>query len=75
LGQSLHADVILIDDRKGVAVAVKKGLQVSGTLGLLTLAARRELLDLAAAFSRLKKTNCRYRPEMMEALLNPSRKS
>jgi predicted nucleic acid-binding protein len=51
LGQSLHADVILMDDRKGPAVATKKGFQVSGTLGLLTLAARRELLDLAVTLT------------------------
>jgi predicted nucleic acid-binding protein len=74
LGESLHADVILIDDREGAAAAIKKGFQVSGTLGLLTLAARREMLDLAAAFARLKQTNFRYRPEIMEALFNQSRK-
>lgn len=74
LGHSLHADVILIDDRKGVAVAVKMGLQASGTLGLLKRAAQRNLLDLAEAFTLLKKTNFRYRPELMEALLGQSRK-
>jgi Domain of unknown function (DUF3368) len=45
------------------------GLQVSGTLGLLKRAAQRNLLDLAEAFTLLKKTDFRYRPEMMEALL------
>lgn len=74
LSQSVHADVILIDDRKGVAVAVSKGLQVSGTLGLLMRAARRDMLDLADAFERLKGTNFRYRPEMLEALLRQHNK-
>ena len=35
LGLSLHADLILIDDRKGVTVAVQKRFEVTGTLGLL----------------------------------------
>src|SRR5262249_52816608 len=50
LGHSLGAALILIDDRKGVAVAVKKGFQVAGTLGLLGRAAQRGLVDLPEAF-------------------------
>jgi predicted nucleic acid-binding protein len=57
LGHSLHADVILIDDRKGVAAAAKVGLQVSGTLGLWKRAGQRNLLDLAEAFTLLKKAD------------------
>lgn len=73
LGSSLHADIILIDDRKGAAAAVQKGFQVSGTLGLLIRAAGHGLIDLSDAFERLKKTNFRYRPEMLEALLRRHR--
>jgi hypothetical protein len=36
---------------------------------VLDLAAQRGLIDLAAAFERLKVTNFRYRPEIMDALL------
>jgi predicted nucleic acid-binding protein len=42
---------------------------VTGTLGLLDLAARRRLLKLRDAFARLKTTNFRYPPEVMDALL------
>lgn len=35
LGMTLGADLILIDDRKGAAVALQKGFQITGTLGLL----------------------------------------
>jgi hypothetical protein len=38
-------------------------------LGLLDLAARRRLLKLSEAFARLKTTNFRYPPELMDALL------
>ena len=70
LALSLHADLILIDERKGTAVALGKGLDVTGTLGVLGLAARRGLVDLADAFARLKRTNFRYRQETMETLLS-----
>ena len=66
----LHADLILIDERKGTAVALGKGFDVTGTLGVLTLAARRGMVDLAESFARLKRTNFRYRQEIMDELLN-----
>jgi predicted nucleic acid-binding protein len=52
LALSLHADLILIDERKGTAVALSKGFEVTGTLGVLGLAARHGLVDLADAFAR-----------------------
>jgi len=69
LATSIGADLILMDDRAGVAVAYQRGLAVTGTLGVLDLAARRGLLDLATAIARLKATNFRYPPELIEALL------
>lgn len=40
------------------------------TLGVPGLAARHGLIDLAASFARLKRTNFRYRQEIMDALLD-----
>lgn len=45
LGLLLPADLILIDDRRGAAVARDKGFEVTGTLGILDLAARRAPSD------------------------------
>jgi predicted nucleic acid-binding protein len=70
LATALHADLLLMDDREGVMVARTKGLTVTGTLGILSLAARRGLVDLADSFARLKRTNFRYRQEVMDALLD-----
>lgn len=70
LALSLHADLILIDERKGTAVALGKGFEVTGTLGVLRLAARRGLVDLADCFAQLKRTNFRYRQEIMDELLD-----
>ena len=69
LAVMFKADLILMDDRAGVAVARAKGFAVTGTLGLLDLAARRQLLKLKEALTRLKATNFRYPPEIMDALL------
>ena len=69
LGLSVKADLILIDERKGAAVAASKGFEVTGTLGILDLAAERGWVDLKAAFDRLTRTNFRYRPELLTALL------
>jgi predicted nucleic acid-binding protein len=70
LALALRAGLVLIDERKGTAVALNKGVDVTGTLGVLTLAARRGLVDLADSFARLKRTNFRYRQEIMDELLN-----
>jgi len=70
LALSLHADLILIDERKGTTVALNKGFEVTGTLGVLGLAARQGLVDLADSFARLKRTNFRYRKAIMDELLD-----
>jgi hypothetical protein len=61
LGIALKADLILIDERRGYAAAVSKGLEATGTLGVLDLAARRKPIDVRNAVERLRQTNFRYR--------------
>ena len=73
LGLSLHADLILIDDRKGVAVAVQKGFEVTGTLGLPIRASQQGILDFPSALERLKETNFHYRQELLDDLLAKNR--
>lgn len=74
LAASLQASLILMDDRAGVAAARTAGFRVTGTLGLLDVAARRGWLDLADAFGRLRTTSFRYRPELLDALLSEYRR-
>ncbi len=69
LAISRHADLILMDDRRGVAAVLDHGLVSIGTIGLLDRAAQRRLIDLATAVTRLKATNFRYRQELLDALL------
>jgi predicted nucleic acid-binding protein len=69
LATAAKADLLLMDDRDGVAAARRRGFAVTGTLGLLDLAARKGLVDLAAAFERLKRTSFYYRQGFLDALL------
>jgi len=69
LALTVKADLVLMDDREGVDLARRRGLAVTGTLGVLDLAARRGLIDLAAAFERLKATTFYYRQGLLDALL------
>jgi predicted nucleic acid-binding protein len=69
LAMAAKADLLLMDDRDGVAAARRRGFAVTGTLGLLDFAARKGLVDLAAAFERLKGTSFYYRQGFLDALL------
>jgi len=69
LADVLGADLMLIDERKAARIASQKGFTVTGTLGVLDLACRRGLIEIGPAVERLKATNFRYRPEMLEGLL------
>jgi predicted nucleic acid-binding protein len=69
LAESLGADMLLMDDREGVMAARRKGLRVTGTLGILDLAAERGLADFAKAVERLRRTNFRRPEALLDALL------
>lgn len=66
---SLNADLLLMDDRKGVKAAQRKGLRVTGTLGILDLAAQRGMADFKQAVERLRQTNFRVPQALLDALL------
>ena len=68
LACTLNADLVLMDDRKGVLAAERKGLLVTGTLGVLDMAATRGLVDFAETIRELEQTNFR-RPSGLLAIL------
>lgn len=69
LAREVNAYALLIDDRKGRVEAIRCGLRVAGTIGLLEAAARRGLLDFSATVERLRKTNARLDEEVVKAAL------
>lgn len=73
LAGSMGADLLLIDDRRGVRAAKQQGLRVTGTLGILDLAAERGLLDFRSALEKLKRTTFRRPEAVMNVLLSKHR--
>ena len=69
LAQEIHAAAILMDDRAGRTAAVHCGLAVVGTIGLLEQAAARGLIELPPTLARLRQTNARLDPELIQAAL------
>ena len=69
LAEFLHADLLLIDERDGFRVARKRGFQVTGTLGVLDIAAERGLVNFAEAIRGLEQTNFRRPIALLETLL------
>lgn len=70
----LRADLLLVDDRAGVAAASASGLDVVGTIGLLDRAANRGLIEIGLVVGRLKATNFRYRPQLLDEVVTRHRK-
>lgn len=66
---------MLIDERRGRQAARERGLRVSGTLGMLRLAADRGLVRLAEALDRLQTTNFRGTPKLFNGLRGDMRRT
>jgi predicted nucleic acid-binding protein len=74
LAVSLQATLVLMDDRAGVVAAKRKGLLVTGTLGVLDLAAERSFIQIEAAIERLAATNFRYSQRLIESIVEKHRR-
>lgn len=69
LTESVDDGLVLLDERRALGIARQRGLAVTGTLGVLDLAAARGLVDLADAFERLARTNFRGSPRLLRSRL------
>ncbi len=68
LARELRADLVLLDERRGRAVAAQLGLAVTGTLGVLVEAALRGVADFETALSLLAtRTNFRVGESVIAA--------
>ncbi len=69
LAIELKADSLLLDEAEGRQEALRRGLAVSGTVGVLEKAAERDLINLFEAFQRLSRTNFYISPELLQQAL------
>ena len=70
LAMRIGAELLLIDERDGAAIARSIGFAVTGTLGILDIAAGRGLIRLDEAVKRLRNTSFRCHPDLLNALLH-----
>jgi predicted nucleic acid-binding protein len=73
LAEELKADLLLVDDGKARREARRRGLAVTGTLGVLAAAAERGLVDLPEAIAALRQTTFRAPAALVEELLGRGR--
>jgi predicted nucleic acid-binding protein len=74
LAEEVAADLLLVDDWDARVEAERRHLRVVGTLRVLADGASRGLTDLEDAFARLRHTNFRVNPELLESLLEEYRR-
>lgn len=57
LAKELQADLLLIDEKAGRRAASDRNIPLTGTIGVLEFAAEQNLLELEAAFEKVKQTD------------------
>lgn len=67
LALEIKAELLLIDDRRGRNEAMRRGLNVAGTIGLIEIGARAGLLNFSTAINRLRTTTARLDEEVIAA--------
>ncbi len=69
LAESNNANILIIDEKAARLVAIQRGHQVTGLLGILGDAGTRGIVDLANVIDRLRKTSFRCSPGLYKSVL------
>jgi len=72
LALTVHADAVLLDERRGRQEAETRGLKPIGTLGVLVAAHKRGLIDLGAAIDALRQTSFHASPKLLATIVERS---
>ncbi len=71
LALELKADLVLIDDSAGRREAVALGIRITGTLGVLRLAAERGMVDVPAMLQRLRESGFYIKESVVRSAFGP----
>lgn len=69
LAMELGASVLLMDDQQARRCAARLGVATMGTIGILEVAAGRDLVALPEVLAKLRETSCFVTEEIIEAAL------
>lgn len=69
LAEQLRASLVLLDEKAARQIAIGRGLQVIGLLGILGVAAEQGLTNFAVMIERLQHTNFWASPRLIQMLL------
>lgn len=72
LALNVHADAVLLDERRGRQEAENRDLKVIGTLGVLVSAHDRGLIDLRATINALRQTSFHASPKLLASIVDRS---
>jgi predicted nucleic acid-binding protein len=72
LALTVHADAVLMDERRGRQEAENRGLKPIGTLGVLVAAHNRRLIDLSVTIDALRQTSFHASPKLLASIVNRS---
>jgi predicted nucleic acid-binding protein len=70
LAEELGADQIVIDEIRGRREAQRRGLRLTGTLGVLAAGAEQGLVDIRIVVDRLRQTSFHISSDMLERLIS-----
>ncbi|MBD2060611.1 DUF3368 domain-containing protein [Oculatella sp. FACHB-28] len=70
LAQELSANLLLLDDMKARRAATKKGLVITGILGILDQAATMKLINMPTAIDNLRSTSFWASESLLQKLLD-----
>ena len=71
LAETLHADLLLIDEAAGRAEARRRHLRVTGTLGVLRVGAEQGMVNVRDMVARLQSTSFYVDEALVQAVFGP----